>query len=189
MSKAIENLNNYIDSDTAPTTDKDQVIDELSKTELKAAPTSEGSDFTIKSLDFIEDKMTRGVAKKTFMSCKRAGSDINTTIDTILSDLDSVGKLNNEMQNQLQSFKSSDLPTNNASVKKEETKDESSTPALFDIKLLNDIDDKMIRGTAKKIYMAGKRGNKSSSEVVDDILDELSDKIDNKIKDIIGGLK
>ena len=60
---------------------------------------------------------------------------------------------------------------------------------MFDIKLLNDIEDKMTRGSAKKIYMAGKRANKSSSEVIDDILNELSDKLDDKTKELIGGLK
>ena len=50
-------------------------------------------------------------------------------------------------------------------------------------------EDKMIRGSAKKIYMAGKRSNKGSVEVIDDILNELSDKMDDKTKKIIGELK
>ena len=37
--------------------------------------------------------------------------------------------------------------------------------------------------------MAGKRGNKGSSEVIDDILNELSDKLDDKSKTLIEGLK
>ena len=60
---------------------------------------------------------------------------------------------------------------------------------MFDIKALNDIDDKMVRGSAKKIYMAGKRANKNSKEVLEDIMNELSDKLDDKNKTLIEGLK
>ena len=46
---------------------------------------------------------------------------------------------------------------------------------LFDIKKLNDIEDKMIRGIAKKVYMAGKRSSKSSKEVISDIKNAIND--------------
>ena len=60
---------------------------------------------------------------------------------------------------------------------------------LFDIKLLNDIEDKMVRGSAKKIYMAGKRSKKSSDDVIKDILEELADKLDDNSKKLIEGLR
>ena len=47
----------------------------------------------------------------------------------------------------------------------------------------------MVRGSAKKIYMAGKRVNKNSKEVVEDIMNELSDKLDDKNKALIEDLK
>ena len=88
-------------------------------------------------------------------------------------------------------FKDNDENSNDSSsetdVKEEPIEEQSNS--LFDIKSLNGIEDKMIRGSAKKIYMAGKRANKNSSEVVDDILNELSDKMDDKTKELIGGLK
>ena len=61
---------------------------------------------------------------------------------------------------------------------------------LFDIKKLNDIDDKMIRGSVKKIYMAGKRTGKSSQEVIDEIKNSLneSDKMTPDIEKLLGGL-
>ena len=183
MSKAIENLKNYVADEIV--SDKSEVSDEPSKSETKTTPSSTESDFNVKSLDFIEDKMARGIAKKSFMGCKRAGSDINATIDIIISDLDSNEKNNDDIKSQLLLFKSS----YDSSVKEAKADDNSASPSLFDIKLLNDIDDKMIRGSAKKIYMAGKRGNKTSQEVVNDILNELSDKMDDKVKEIIGGLK
>ena len=91
----------------------------------------------------------------------------------------------------LLSFKDNDENSNDSSsetdVKEEPIEEQSNV--LFDIKSLNGIEDKMIRGSAKKIYMAGKRAKKSSAEVVDDILNELSDKMDDKTKELIGGLK
>ena len=39
---------------------------------------------------------------------------------------------------------------------------------------LNEIDDKMTRGLAKKIYIAGKKANKNSKAVIDDILKDNS---------------
>ena len=61
----------------------------------------------------------------------------------------------------------------------------------FDIKKLNDIEDKVVRGTLKKIYMAGKRNKLSSSEVVDNMINELkvADKLDDSLSEFIKGLK
>ena len=44
---------------------------------------------------------------------------------------------------------------------------------LFDIKELNSIEDKVIRGTSKKIFMAGKRAGKNSEQDISDNIDEL----------------
>ena len=71
----------------------------------------------------------------------------------------------------------------------EKSDNNQETASLFDIKLLNDLEDKVIRGSAKKIYMAGKRANKNSEEVIEDILSQLSDKLDGKSKTLIEGLK
>ena len=61
---------------------------------------------------------------------------------------------------------------------------------MFDIKKLNDIDDKVIRGSLKKIYMAGKRNKLTSEDVVNDMLKHLeeSDKKDDKIVEYLKGL-
>ena len=61
---------------------------------------------------------------------------------------------------------------------------------LFDIKSLNQIDDKMTRGLAKKVYIAGKKANKVSKEVALDILNELekNDKMNDDIKNLLNGL-
>ena len=188
MSKALENLQNYVaEPDTEPTESKEELV----SPELKSSDDSAAqlSDFNVKSLDFIEDKMVRGIAKKSFMAGKRAKLDTNSTIDIIIKDLEENSKLNEDIKNSLLAFKSnaSDVEANNNNEEKPDANEE--TPSLFDIKLLNELEDKVIRGSAKKIYMAGKRGNKSSDEVIKDILNDLSDKLDDKSKTLIEGLK
>ena len=66
----------------------------------------------------------------------------------------------------------------------------AASPGLFDIKSLNEIDDKMTRGLAKKIYIAGKKADKTSKEVAVDILGELekNDKMTDDIKNLLNGL-
>ena len=51
---------------------------------------------------------------------------------------------------------------------------------MFDIKLLNDLSDKMVRGSLKKIYMTGKRSGISTNAVVEDMFDYLKN---NSIED------
>ena len=189
ISTAIENLKNY-KSDSSDTESDNDETDNTGETETEGQVSTKSSDFNIKSLDFITDKMVRGIAKKTFMKCKRSGLDINATIDAILGDLDSNSKLDNDTKEKLLLFKSSEESSNNSSENtKEEPVSNEISSSLFDIKSLNGIENKMIRGSAKKIYMAGKRSDKSSNEVIDDILNELSDKMDNKTKELIRGLK
>ena len=189
MSTAIETLKNYkptsIDSEEPSNSKKNEPSKQVEKEVEELA--SKSSDFNIKSMDFITDKMIRGIAKKTFMKCKRLKLDANATIDSIISDLDTNSKLDNDTKEKLLSFKDIGKSSDNLSEIKETIKEESNY--LFDIKLLNAIEDKMIRGSAKKIYMAGKRANKSSSAVVEDIINELSDKMDDKTKGLIGDLE
>ncbi len=193
MSVAIENLKNYksVISDDVTSDDNKKVASESEAKEETQESEPKPSGFNIKSLDFITDKMVRGIAKKTFMKCKRSELDMNATIDAIITDLDANSKLDDETKETLLSFKTNnDTPSDSSpeeNIKEDSAKEQ--TDVLFDIKLLNDIEDKMTRGSAKKIYMAGKRAKKSSSEVIDDILNELSDKLDDKTKELIGGLK
>ena len=189
MSKALENLQNYIvESDITPA--ENEKISTSSESKSSDDSTIQPSDFNVKSLDYIEDKMVRGIAKKSFMAGKRAKLDVNSTIDTIIKDLEENSKLDDNTKNSLLEFKadSSDAVDNN-DIKEEKSNTKEEVTSLFDIKLLNDLEDKVIRGSAKKIYMAGKRGDKSSKEVVEDILNELSDKLDDKSKALIEGLK
>ena len=109
---------------------------------------------------------------------------------TIIKDLEKNSKLDDDTRNALLLFKvdSSDTDDNN-DIQEEKSNSKEEAASLFDIKLLNDLEDKVIRGSAKKIYMAGKRENKSSKEVIEDILNQLSDKLDDKSKILIEGLE
>jgi len=189
MSKALETLQNYVaKEENLPAENKE--IETSDKSTSSTAPVTQSSELNVKSLDFIEDKMVRGIAKKSFMASKRAKLDVNSTIDIIIKDLEENSKLDDDTRNSLLLFKvdSSDTEDNN-DIKKEKSNSKEEAASLFDIKLLNDLEDKVIRGSAKKIYMAGKRGNKSSKEVIEDIISQLSDKLDDKSKALIEGLE
>ena len=68
---------------------------------------------------------------------------------------------------------------------------EPSIPSLFDIKLLNGIEDKMCRGIAKKVYVKGKKENLSSLQILDDIILELekNDKSPSDFNDIFESIR
>ena len=89
-----------------------------------------------------------------------------------------------DIKNLLSSLKSDEIILNEDVVN--ENKDENSD-TLFDIKKLNDLDDKMIRGTAKKIYMSGKRLGKTSSEIIEEIKVSIIDngKMNEEIKKLL----
>ena len=183
MSSALEKLKNYSESsneNTDSTSDNSNKAPDTVKNEDLVLESSTAAVFNVKSLDFIEDKMIRGMAKKSFMAGKRSNLSDNEKIDLIIKDLDENEKNTDEIKNHLIGLKSSDKmeseeankDVDNAGVKTE----------LFDIKSLDIIEDRVTRGSAKKIYMAGKRLKQSSVEVIDDILKELSDKLVEEVK-------
>ena len=75
--------------------------------------------------------------------------------------------------------------------KKEESSNEPKNEGLFQITDLNDIDDKMARGIAKKVFTAGKRSEKSRSEVIKDIGNSLKEagKLNDDIEKVLKKLE
>ena len=146
--------------------------------------------FDIKKLNDIEDKMVRGSLKKIYMAGKRASKNSNEVADEMLKFLEESGTSSDDILILIKSFKSDEATTANIESSNDNASDQVKE-GLFDIKKLNDIDDKVVRGTLKKIYMAGKRNKLSSSEVVDSMLNELkdSDKLDDNLTEFIKGLK
>ena len=175
---------------TAPSDEKENDL----KVELGQDTTTEDSKsnkdqtlFDIKNLNDIEDKVIRGSLKKIYMASKRASKSSNEAVSDMLSFLDSEGKSSSEITSLLNSF----VTTETKRSEPEKSDSAKEVPvSLFDIKKLNDIDDKVIRGSLKKIYMAGKRNKLTSEDVVNDMLKHLeeSDKKDDKIVEYLKGL-
>ena len=96
-------------------------------------------------------------------------------------------KEDNDTISLLNSLKSKDVVPKDIVIDNQEDK-EDKTKELFDIKKLNDIDDKMIRGIAKKVYMSGKRADKKSEDVIDDIKLAINDsgKMTKEIEALLG---
>ena len=66
------------------------------------------------------------------------------------------------------------LSEHESNVNKQEIDNQVKDSALFDMKLLNGIDDKVARGTAKKVYIGCKKDDKSSAEVIEEIKNSIS---------------
>ena len=170
-------------------------------TQTKDVPETEVKAFDIKDLNVIDDKMARGTAKKAFLGAKRKGEDKVEAIRNALSD---VGKLDTAFEKLLDSFLGSDIeisesidtekPAESSKSASTETLPESEQAGdltLFEITELNSIDDKMTRGIAKKIYLAGKRAEKSRMEVIADIKESLKSagKLDDSAATILANLE
>ena len=128
----------------------------------------ETSEVNVKSFNDLSDKMVRGTAKKAFLAGKKLHSDIPKILGYVQKTLSESDMLNEEVTNLLNKL--------NASLSASAVKEDSKTlTQLFDIKKLNDIEDRMARGTAKKTFMAGKKAGLSSNEVLTIIKNALND--------------
>ena len=157
MDKAITDISSYIEPETSSSSANNQEIsqsqDETEKV-LENNIQQASSSFDIKSLDVIEDRVLRGTAKKVFLGSKKLDDDDNVKIDKIISELKSSDKFSDDLEKTLLSFKGESTVLDNESNDIENKNNESSVSAvdldkkeLFDIKKLNDIDDKVIRGS------------------------------------------
>ena len=123
--------------------------------------------------------MARGLCKKIFLSGTKSGKEISLIANDISDELKGKDLMSDEVVSILKEMTSS-----------QDSSKKSEEEALFHIKELNIIEDKMARGLAKKVYVLGKKQDKSSTDVIDNIIDELSskDKIDDSLSKILKGL-
>ena len=142
--------------------------------------------FDIKKLNDINDKMIRGSLKKIYMAGKRNKNKTSEVIAEMLKYLNDNDIMNDDLKSMLGEIDSSAKDNNRNTG--EDVKTDNN---LFDIKELNSIEDKVIRGTSKKIFMAGKRAGKNSEQVISDIIDELknSGKINEEIEQFLNKIK
>ena len=123
--------------------------------------------------------MARGVCKKIFLMANKANTPFPAIAKELTKELKAKELLTDEVKSVIK-----EMVLSVSKIPK------APSPGLFDIKSLNQIDDKMTRGLAKKVYVAGKKANKESKEVALDILNELekNDKINDDIKNLLNGL-
>ena len=117
------------------------------------------------------------------MAGKRGGKLSNEVIDEMIVYLNKEEKMTEDISDLLLSLK-----TDESLSKDDKKTNNNQENELFDIKKLNNIEDKMIRGTAKKIYMSGKRSNLGSNEIIDNIIRQLTD-LDKMNDDLLKLLK
>jgi len=160
---------------------------ELSSEVDKKTSIDQSSLFNIKILNDISDKMIRGSLKKIYMGGKRLNKTSNEVLKEIKVYLEENKLMNDEVKELLGTIEVS----NDDAKSNDQTEDVVIEDTLFDIKLLNVIDDKVIRGTAKKIYMAGKRSGKKSLDIISDIRKTLIDtkKMNEDVENVLKELK
>ena len=127
----------------------------------------------IKLLNDITDKMVRGIAKKAFMSAKRQKLKPQGYVDAITTALSDADKSIDNISSILNKF----IPeeSNDSSEVIEIKREETVIVAIPDIKILNDIPDKMARGIAKKAFMSAKREKLDAGGFVSRIKEALKD--------------
>ena len=193
IEKAISDVRNfkYPEEDSKEPTSDSATSDSDSGTDIKKPVKSEGL-FDIKLLNDLSDKMVRGSLKKIYMAGKRSEKNANEVVEEMFDFLKQNSIEDADTNSLLDSLKiiESENVNDEPNINDEIEKVDEEKAILFDIKKLNDIDDKMIRGSVKKIYMAGKRTGKSSQEVIDEIKNSLneSDKMTPEIEKLLGEL-
>ena len=145
------------------------------------AATSEEK-ITHKSFNDLEDKMQRGTVKKIFLGEKKKGLSDLEILKAIRSELKNKDMLNDQAKELLKQLMLQ------SAKPKAAAKEESS---IFDLKQLNDIEDKMTRGLAKKTYTKSKRDGKNSTDILSDIENELkaSDKLIDDVAAVLAKIK
>jgi len=196
--KMTEDIQSILDGLSAPSPEAvAPVVETEGATKVEsvaeAPPTAEVKEFDIKDINVIEDKMARGIAKKAFLAAKRSGEDKVGAVRKALGD---AGLLDAAAEDLLNTFLGA-TPETSEPVAAEKTAEPSAVSEppedlpLFEIAELNGIDDRMTRGMAKKIYMAGKRADNARAEVIADLRAGLTEagKLDDATAAILNNLE
>ena len=132
---------------------------------------------TIKCVDIIEDIKLRAAAKKVFFKSKKAGEDDITKVDKMIAELKTVDGFSADLEQQLNALKpepvAAPAPVAGAPAAAAPIAAAPVEEGLFDIKILNDIEDVKTRANLKKIFMGAKKASKNSSEVIPEMISHL----------------
>ena len=160
---------------------------------VAAAPVAAPVDnLTIKCVDVIADIKLRAAAKKVFFKSKKAGEDDITKIDKIIAELKTLDGFSADIEQQLVALKPAPVAAP-AAAPQAVAAQPTESPAqigLFDIKILNDIDDIKARASLKKIYMGAKKASKNTNDVIPEMIAELDSKglLSDTIKSLLEGI-
>ena len=157
-----------------------------------AAPISGIDNLTIKCVDIIEDIKLRAAAKKVFFKSKKAGEDDITKVDKMITELKTVDGFTAELEQQLNALKPEPVAAAPVDVAQaiNSNVEVKVIQGLFDIKILNDIEDIKTRAMLKKIYMGAKKSSKNSSDVIPEMISflETENMITDQIKSLLEGI-
>ena len=156
---------------------------------VAAAPVD---NLTIKCVDIIEDIKLRAAAKKVFFKSKKAGEDDITKVDKMITELKTVDGFTAELEQQLNALKPEPVAAAPVDVAQATNSNVEAKviQGLFDIKILNDIEDIKTRAMLKKIYMGAKKSSKNSSDVIPEMIAflETENMITDQIKSLLEGI-
>ena len=178
-----------LESDSVP---EPVAVSETTSTEASVVATpvaTTGVDnLTIKCADMIEDIKLRATAKKVFFKSKKAGDDDIVKVDKMIAELKSIDGFTAELEQQLNALKP--VPVAAAPVEAATEEVAPVAQGLFDIKILNDIEDIPTRANLKKIYMGAKKASKNSIETIPEMITSLESKglLTDKIKLLLEGI-
>ena len=158
------------------------------ETEPVMAAVAPIDNLTIKCADMIEDIKLRATAKKVFFKSKKAGDDDIVKVDKMIAELKSIDGFTAELEQQLNALKP--VPVAAAPVEAATEEVAPVAQGLFDIKILNDIEDIPTRANLKKIYMGAKKASKNSIETIPEMITSLESKglLTDKIKLLLEGI-
>ena len=145
-------------------------------------------------MDVIADIKLRAAAKKVFFKSKKAGEDDITKIDKIIAELKPLDGFSADIEQQLTALKPAPVAAPAAAAPQAAAAAQpAESPAqvgLFDIKILNDIDDIKARAALKKVYMGAKKASKNTNDVIPEMITELDSKdlLSDKIKSLLEGI-
>ena len=177
--------------------DKDEEKSTETKSDTPAVPK-----YNFESLNKIADKPARGLAKRAFARGHREDKDPKDVVGMIKSDLEKANRYSADYEPFItavgdaplvilpegaepepakEEVKAVEVPVEETSkttaeTTKSEAQEVKATPSgIPDIKILNDISDKMARGIAKKAFTAAKREKLDTAGFIAKIEDALKD--------------
>ncbi|NOZ09234.1 MAG: 4Fe-4S dicluster domain-containing protein [FCB group bacterium] len=157
--------------------------------EPKAKPKTAEPKINYEPVNAITDRMTRSLAKKAYTAAVRAGKTASETAVAVKQALEEAGKYSSDLDTVMESIGKAELMTQAGPAPEKKVVEQPA--GGLDIKLLNDLTDRMTRGIAKKAFMAATREGQDAKAVVRSIQTalEAADKFTDEVKAVLAKLE